>query len=178
MHRKGATPITDAVSLFILIALCILFLWFLFFAGTFFGGEDLQEIGALRTPSNVAYGEAFLNMPFMDDLTTADFIVQASEEDYVKLRDQMNIFFKDTEFEWYLAIYSDKDDVNPKVVYSRENWRFRNGFNGYEDYLIPDYINDGVMKVTLAIEEGIWIPGEEAEERYYNAPGRAIGQVV
>ncbi|MBT3865546.1 hypothetical protein HOF78_00395 [Candidatus Woesearchaeota archaeon] len=178
MHRKGATPILDIVSLILLFALSVSYLWTLSFAGNFFGGEDLQEIGALRTPSNVAYGDAFLNMPFVEDLTIADFIVQASEEDYVKLRDQMNIFFKDTEFEWYLAIYLDKDDENPKIVYGRENWRFRNGFNGYEDYLIPNYVEGNVMKVTLAIDKGIWIPGEEAEERYYNAPGSAIGQVV
>lgn len=156
----------------------IIYLW-LFAYGDyrdFFGDEDLQRIGALRTPSNIAYGEAFLNMP-LEDGTIADFVTSSPVEDYAKLNSHMDYLFKDTDFEWYLAIYSGRDDTEPTVVFNRDNWRFSNGFNGYEDYLLPVY-PEGVMKVTLAVDKGIWVPGEKAEEEYYSAPGRAIGRVV
>ncbi len=160
-----------------MIATSTLFLWFFVYADfpDYLGSDNTQKITSLRTPSNVAYGEAFLNMPFKEDLTVADFIVQSPVEDYNELKVFLDSFFEDTEFEWYISVSSNKGEV-PDTVFHRKKWKFPEGFDGYDEYLIPDYFNGGVIKVKMAFAKGIWIPEDEAEKWSRVAPSR--GRIV
>lgn len=172
-------PIIDLMSTITLIVMLLSYTWLFVYADArdFLGDNDAQKIETLKTPSNMAYGEAFLNSPLQDGIKVVDYVV-SSKEDPSELKKQLNLFFKDTEFNWYLAAYGSPFDEIPLYTLKRNDWRFQRGFDGYEDYLVPNYFDGSVMKVTLAIGEGVWIPAEEAEEAYNNAPGRAIGGVV
>ena len=142
------------------------FVWFFAYSGftDFFGNSHTQTIDTLRTPSSSAYGEAFLNMPFKEDLTVADFMVQSPIEDYPELKVFLDSFFKDTEFHWHISIYSGNEDKSLIILYSREEWRFKDGRGIYENYFLPNYFSDEVLKVRLAFGEGVWVPGEEAKK--------------
>lgn len=174
-NKKGFFDLLDLFSIVALFIVSTTYLYVVMFSnmGDFLGSEEV--IGSVQTPSNVEYALAILNSPSEEGLRTADFISEDFKEgDFSGLNIFMGELFEETDLHWYVSVHSSKDYDDALVVYQRKDWKFEEGFDSYVDYVYPNYFGDDLIKVTMAVDEGVWIP----QEKYENAPGRAIGGVV